>query len=93
MPPDIAGCVHKFVPNNAILSNVVIKVLKQVFQVNTLPLPLVKQIVERAFEQSRTMDMRVESESFEQKLTMYANQLKPRYMAQLNDIRKRGKKW
>lgn len=93
MPPDIAGCVHKFVPNNAAISNVVIKVLKNVFQVHTLPLPLVKQVVERALEQSRTMDMKVESALFEEKLTSYANQIRPRYVAQLNELRKRGKKW
>lgn len=93
MPPDIGGCVRKFIPNNAALSNVVIKVLKNVFQVHTLPLPLVKQIVERAFEQSRTMDMKIESILFEEKLTSYANQLRPRFLAQINEIRKRGKSW
>lgn len=93
MPPDITGCVHKFVPNNAALSSVVIKVLKKVFQTHTLPLPLVKQVVERALEQSRTMEMKVETSQFEEKLAMYANQLKPRYMAQINDIRRQGKKW
>ena len=93
MPPDITGCVYKFVPNNAAISSVVIKVLKNVFQVHSLPLPLVKQVVERALEQSRTMDMKVESAQFEEKLTMYANQIRPRYVAQLNELRKRGKKW
>jgi hypothetical protein len=93
MPPDITGCVYKFVPNNAAISSVVIKVLKNVFQVHTLPLPLVKQVVERALEQSRTMDMKVESALFEEKLTSYANQIRPRYIAQLNELRKRGKKW
>lgn len=93
MPPDITGCVFKFVPNNAAISSVVIRVLKNVFQVHTLPLPLVKQVVERALEQSRTMDMKVESAIFEDKLTSYANQLRPRYVAQLNELRKRGKKW
>lgn len=92
MPPDISGCVHKFIPNNAKLSNSVIKVLRNVFQVPSLPLPLVKQIVERAFEQSRT-EMKVDSAVFEEKLTMYANQLRPRFLAQLNEIRKKGKKW
>lgn len=93
MPPDIQGCVFKFVPNNAPLSSVVIRVLKKTFQVHTLPLPLVKQVVERALEQSRTMDMKVESVIFEDKLLVYANQLRPRYIAQLNELRKQGKKW
>ncbi|MCE3236591.1 MAG: hypothetical protein K0Q50_2782 [Vampirovibrio sp.] len=93
MPPDITGCVFKFVPNNAAISSVVIRVLKSVFQSHTLPLPLVKQVVERALEQSRTMDMKVESAMFEDKLTSYASQLRPRYVAQLNELRKRGKKW
>jgi hypothetical protein len=93
MPPDITGCVYKFVPNNPAISSVVIRVLKNVFQAHTLPLPLVKQVVERALEQSRTMDMKVESAVFEEKLASYANQLRPRYIAQLNDLRKRGKTW
>ena len=93
MPPDITGCVYKFIPNNAAISSVVIKVLKNVFQVHSLPLSLVKQVVERALEQSRTMDMKVESAQYEEKLTMYANQIRPRYVAQLNELRKRGKKW
>lgn len=93
MPPDITGCVYKFVPNNPAISAVVIKVLKSVFQTHTLPLPLVKQVVERALDQSRTMDMKVESAIFEDKLTSYANQIRPRYISQLNDLRKQGKKW
>lgn len=93
MPPDIQGCVFKFVPNNPALSSVVIKVLKKTFQAPTLPLPLVKQVVERALEQSRTMDIKVESISFEDKLLAYTNQIRPRYIAQLNEIRKQGKKW
>lgn len=93
MPPDIQGCVFKFVPNNPALSSVVIKVLKKTFQVHTLPLPLVKQVVERALEQSRTMDLKVESTTFEDRLLSYTNQIRPRYIAQLNEIRKQGKKW
>ncbi|HEY9746871.1 MAG TPA: hypothetical protein V6C99_11715 [Oculatellaceae cyanobacterium] len=92
MPPDISGYVHKFIPNNADLSRVVIKVLRNVYQTPTLPMPLVKQVVERAFEQIR-MEIRSDSSVFEEKLSMYANQLRPRYMAQINEIRKRGKKW
>lgn len=93
MPPDIQGCVFKFVPNNPVLSSVVIKVLKKTFQSHTLPLPLVKQVVERALEQSRTMDIKVESATFEDKLLAYANQIRPRFIAQLNDLRRQGKKW
>jgi hypothetical protein len=93
MPPDITGCVRKFIPNNPALAQVVGKVLKSVFQVHSLPLPLVKQLVERAFEQSRSMEMKVESPIFEEKLTIYANQLRPRYLAQINEVRKRGQKW
>lgn len=93
MPPDISGCVHKFIPNNAALSSAVIKVLRNVYQSPTLPLPLVKQVVERAFEQSRMQEMKPDSALFEEKLTSYANQLRPRYLSQINDIRKRGKKW
>jgi hypothetical protein len=93
MPPDIRGCVQKFIPNNAALAAVVQQVLKNVFQVNHLPLPLVKQVVERALEQSRTMEMKVDSTIFQDKLTLYAQQLRPRYLAQLNEIRKRGNKW
>jgi hypothetical protein len=93
MPPDIQGCVHKFLPNNPVVSNVVIKVLKNTYQSHTLPLPLVKQVVERALEQSRTMDMKAESTIFEEKLSSYANQLRARYKTQLNEIRTRGKKW
>lgn len=93
MPPDIRGCVYKFVPNNPPLANVVIKVLKTVYQVHTLPLPLVKAMVERAFDQARTMDLKVESLTFEEKLTVYAHQLRPRFLHQINDLRRRGKKW
>jgi hypothetical protein len=93
MPPDIQGSVYKFVPNNPALSSVVIKVLKRAFQVHTLPLALVKQVVERALEQSRDMDMKVESNAFEDKLMAYANQVRPRFKAQLNDLRRQGKKW
>lgn len=92
MPPDISGYVHKFIPNNAELSKLVIKVLRNVYQTPSLPLQLVKQVVERAFEQTR-MEMKIESSIFEEKLTAYASQLRPRYMAQINEIRKRGKKW
>ena len=93
MPPDIQGCVYKFLPNNPAVSSVVIKVLKSVYQAHTLPLPLVKQVVERALEQSRTMDMKVESAVYEEKLVSYANQLRAKYKTQLNEIRMRGKKW
>lgn len=92
MPPDISGCVHKFIPNNPALSKVVIKVLRNVFQTPSLPLALVKQVVERAFDQSRT-EMKADSAIFEDKLVAYVNQLRPRYLAQINDIRKKGKKW
>jgi hypothetical protein len=93
MPPDITGCVHKFIPNNAAIANVVIKVLRNTYQTHTLPIQLVKQVVERALEQSRTMEMKVESAIFEEKLTSYAHQIRPRYVAQLNDLRRQGKKW
>lgn len=92
MPPDISGCVHKFIPNNAELSKIVIKVLRNVYQTPTLPLQLVKQVVERAFEQIR-MDIRSDSSIFEEKLASYASQLRPRYLSQINELRKRGKKW
>jgi enoyl-CoA hydratase/carnithine racemase len=92
MPPDISGYVHKFIPNNADLSKVVIKVLRNTYQTPSLPLQLVKQVVERAFEQTR-MEMKIESSLFEEKLMIYANQLRPRYLAKINEIRKRGKKW
>jgi hypothetical protein len=93
MPPDIRGYVIKFIPNNTALADVVTHALKATFQVNHLPLPLVKQVVERAMEQSRTKEMKVDSAQFQDKLLMYAQQLKPRYLAQLNEIRKRGNKW
>ncbi len=93
MPPDIQGYVRKFIPNNVELAHVVTKVLKNVYQANSLPMELVKQVVERAFEQSRMAEMKVESTIFEEKLTMYASQLRPRYLAKINEIRKRGKKW
>lgn len=93
MPPDIQGCVYKFLPNNPAVASVVMKVLKSVYQTHTLPLPLVKQVVERALEQSRTMDMKVESVVYEEKLSSYANQLRAKYKTQLNEIRMRGKKW
>jgi hypothetical protein len=93
MPPDIRGSVQKFIPNNGPLASVVVQVLKSVFQVPTLPLPLVKTIVERALEQSRTMEVKVDSSIFVDKLTIYANQLRPRYLAQINEVRKRGQKW
>lgn len=93
MPPDIQGCVYKFLPNNPVVSSIVIKVLKSTYQTHTLPLQLVKQVVERALEQSRTMDMKVESVVYEEKLSSYANQIRARYKTQLNEIRMRGKKW
>ena len=93
MPPDIQGCVYKFLPNNPAVASVVIKVLKSTYQTHTLPLPLVKQVVERALEQSRTMDMKVESVVYEEKLSSYANQIRAKYKNQLNEIRMRGKKW
>jgi hypothetical protein len=93
MPPDIRSCVLKFISNNPALADTVTYALKTTFQVNFLPLPLVKQVVERAMEQSRTMEMKVESSVFQEKLLVYAQQLRPRYLAQLNEIRKRGQKW
>lgn len=93
MPPDIKACVFKFVPNNPGISAVVIKVLKNIFQAHSLPLPLVKQVVERALEQSRAMELKVDSQLFEDKLASYAHQLRPRYISQLNELRKQGKKW
>ena len=92
MPPDISGCVHKFIPNNPPLSAVVIRVLKNVFRSHTLPLPLVKKVVEFAFNQER-MEMKADSSIFEEKLVMYANQIRPQFLAQINEIRRQGKKW
>jgi len=93
MPPDIQGCVFKFLPNNPTVSAVVIRVLRNVYQTHSLPMQLVKQVVERALEQSRTLDMKVESVIYEEKLTGYAHQIRARYKTELNEIRMRGKKW
>lgn len=93
MPPDIAGCVRKFIPNNARLAEVVIKVCRNVYPAPSLPMQLVKLLVDRAFEQSRAPDMKIDSQLFEDKLTQYANQLRPRFMSQIMDLRKRGRKW
>jgi hypothetical protein len=93
MPPDVKACVNKFLPNNPVVANVVLKVLKNAYQTHILPMPMVKQVVERALEQSRTLDMKVESAVFEERLSSYANQLRGRYKTQLADIRNRGKKW
>jgi hypothetical protein len=93
VPADIRSAVHKFISNNAAMSDVVQSVLKHTFQVHSLPLPLVKQVVERAMEQSRTMEMKVDSVVYKEKLAIYAQSLRPRYLAQLNEVRKRGMKW
>ena len=93
MPPDIQGCVYKFLPNNPAVANVVMKVLKNTYQTPTLPMALVKQVVERALEQSRTLDLKVESIQYEEKLASYANQLRARYKNQILELRSRGKKW
>ena len=93
MPPDIQACVYKFLPNNPAIASVVMRVLKSVYQTPILPMPMVKQVVERALEQSRTLDMKVESTNFEEKLSSYAHQLRARYKTELKDLRTRGKKW
>jgi hypothetical protein len=48
--------------------------------------------VERALEQSRTMEMKMESNIFEDRLQAYVNQVCPRFIVQLNDLRRQGKK-
>ena len=93
MPPDIAACVRKFIPNNPKLAAVVIKVCESTFRVRTLPLPLVKMMVDKAFDQTRRGDVDIESHVFEEKLLQYANSIKPRFMAQIADMRRQGKKW
>jgi hypothetical protein len=92
MPPDTGACVRKFIPNNTALASIVVKVCDSVFRARTLPLPLVKLMVDRAFDQARQGDD-IKSAKFEYKLTEYANAIKPRFMAQIMDIRKRSKKW
>ncbi len=93
MPPDATSLVRKFIPNNPKLSNVVNKVCQNCFPSRFLPMELIKMLVTRAFELSRQTDMEVESKVFEEKLTSYANQIKPRFLAKINEMRRRGKKW
>ncbi len=93
MPSDISGSVAKFIPNNTALASVITKVLKHVYQVRSLPMDLVKLVVEKAMEQSREPDARIDNSRFEDRLTVYATSLKPRYVAKLNQIRRQGKTW
>lgn len=93
MPPDIQGSARKFIPNNPPLLKVVTKVLQNSFRVRTLPLDLVKLTVRRAFELERDLEMEVQSSIFEEKLSMYVNQIKPRFMSKINQLKNQSRKW
>ena len=94
MGADIQGAVRRFIPNNPKLLKVVTKVLTMTFRVRELPLDLVKLTVQRAFELSRDMQqMDVESTVFEEKLVMFTQQIKPRFMSKLQQQRQQKKSW
>lgn len=88
MGADIQSSVRRFVPNNPKLAKVVTKVLEQAFRVRELPLDLVKLTVQRAFELTRDMQQGdLESTVFEEKLMMFVQAIKPRYLAKLQQQR------
>lgn len=94
MPPDVPACVRKFIPNNAKLAKLVVKVLNTVYGVRYLPMDLVRLTVRRAFELERDLEMEIESSIFEEKLHIYANQLRPRFIGKINQIRRQQiKRW
>ena len=94
MPPDVNASVRKFVPNSPKLSKLITKVLNTVYGVRYLPLDLVRLTVRRAFELERDLEIDVESTIFEEKLTVYARQLRPRFASKLGQIRRQQiKRW
>lgn len=93
MPPDSRGLVLKFIPNHPKLAEKVYRVLSNVFRARFLPQELVKLIVRRAFEMEREQDMEIESTVFEEKLTSYAHQLRPRFMKQIVHGNRKTTKW
>ena len=94
MPPDVQSCVRKFIPNNAPLSRLVTKVLNTVYGVRYLPMDLVRLVVRRAFELERDLEMEIDSSIFEEKITLYAHQLRPRFNSKINQIRRQQvKRW
>lgn len=93
MPPDARSMVLKFVPNNPKIAKSTINVLNNVFGARFLPQELVKIIVRRAFELERDQQIEPESTIFAEKLSAYAQQIKPRFMKKIVDGNRRTKKW
>lgn len=93
MPPDIEGLVRKFVPNNPKLAKIIHKMLSGEFRTRTLPDELVKNVVRRAFELERDLEVEIDSTVFYEKLKLYVVQIKPRYLAKINQVKNQHKKW
>jgi len=93
MPPDVDGLVRKFVPNNPKLAKIITKLLNSEFRSRTLPDELVKHVVRRAFELERDMEVEIDSTVFNEKLKLYVVQIKPRYLAKINQVKNTNRKW
>jgi len=92
MGADIQSAVRRFVPNNPPLSKLVIKILNQTFRVRELPLDLVRMTVQRAFELTRDLEIEIESNVFEEKLLFFVQQIKPRFLAKIQQQRQQARK-
>lgn len=93
MPPDITALVRRFMPTNIKLGNVIIKVCEQEYKVRFLPVQLIKVMVDRGLEEYRKNDNTVDARKLEEKLREYAIHIKPRFMSQIMESQRRGKRW
>jgi len=94
MPPDVQSCVRKFTPSNPKLAKMVTKVLNTVYGVRYLPMDLVRLVVRRGFELERDLEIEIDSSIFEEKITLYAHQLRPRFQSKINQVRRQQvKRW
>lgn len=92
MPPDTTALVRRFMPNNIKLGNIIIRVCEQEFKARTLPMQLIKVMVDRALDESRKSDNNMESRKMEEKLREYAVSIKPRFMSQIMESQRRGRR-
>ncbi len=83
MNREIKTAVTKFIPNNPVLSQVIVEEMKNVFGSKMIPEEMAKMIVRFGLNLSRDMDAEVDSKVFREKLGSYIYQTRPRFMKQI----------
>ncbi|MBX2861103.1 MAG: hypothetical protein KTR14_07700 [Vampirovibrio sp.] len=89
MPPDVAALIRKYVPNNPKLAKVVQRICDTEYRSRFLPDQLIKLIVNRGLEMVRT-GYKEEDNAFYEKLNEYAKFLRPRFIAKINEMKRKG---